>query len=299
MGYFQTQCLSVIALILGVTLCNAVPVQALSLEKIGSINPIGVDGDISPSGLWYDPQQALLGIADTENNRVLLLDRQGNLFKALGRRGQLSWPLAGSTSNGSMLYLAERDSAVIKLVADYSSLTREEYTPFDLSRFAVNHPVQPVALFSSDDGSLYVCDRGNRQLLIFDKNRRLQRVVPKVGEPTDVWVTRQNIYLADPGYGGIRVYNLQGEWLRTLGDSTTYFPTPLRPRAIAVDRRERLWVLDESGSLHALDALGNPRFSKRLFDLFLPVDLALDHQNNLYVLERGGNRITVFRINEF
>lgn len=287
-------------LVLGLLLGSGVPVVALGLEEVRTIIPSGTDaGLLSPSGLWYDGLRDLLIVSDTENNQILLVDQQGTVLKTLGRNGELYLPLAVAAGRGATLFIAERDKAVLKVLPAYNGLTRDEYQLLDLSSYGHSRPVLPVAIFAAEDGSLYVCDRGNRQLLVFDRDRKLRLAIPKTGDPADVWVQGERIYLADPGFGGVRIYNQKGRWERTLGDSVSHFPTPLRVRALVVDRRERLWVLEESGTIRALDLLGNPLLTRRPAGLFAPVDLALDQHNNLYVLERGGNRITVFHINEF
>ncbi len=291
----------VIALVLlHLLLVAAGPSWALRLELGASVVPAGTDaGLLSPSGLWFDRLKDNLLIADTENNRILLVNQQGDVIKTLGHQGELYLPVAVAVNRRGILFIAERNKSVLKVLPAYDGLTQDEYQLLDLSSYAQSRPVQPVALFVDEDEALYICDRGNRQLLVFNNDRSLRMVIPKVGEPADVWVREKKIYIAEPAFGGVRVYNQNGSWERTLGDSANNFSNPLRSRAIAVDRRNRLWVLEESGAIRALDFLGKPLFTKGPAGLFSPVDLALDNHNNLYVLERGGNRVTVFLINEF
>jgi DNA-binding beta-propeller fold protein YncE len=274
-------------------------VRALRLEPGAAVVLSGTDsGLLGPSGLGYDRLRDRLLIADTENNRILLVDRQGAVVKTLGG-GELSLPLAVAVNRGGTLFIAESNSPVLKILPAYDAQQQDDYRRFDLSAYGRSRPVRPVALFVAEDDTLYVCDRGNRQLLVFNSDRSLRAAIPKVGEPADVRVRGDRIYLADPGFGGIRVYNQKGDWQRTIGDSVAHFSSPLRIRALAVDRRERIWVLEESGAVRALDSLGNPLLHRGPAELFAPVDLALDNQDNLYVLERGGNRLTRFRISEF
>lgn len=273
---------------------------ALRLELATSVVPAGSDaGLMSPSGLWFDRLRDNLLIADTENNRILLVNQQGDVIKTLGRKGELYLPISVAVNLRGTLFVAERNKSVLKVLPAYDGLTQDEYQLLDLSSYAGSRQVQPVALFVDEDGALYVCDRGNRQLLVFNSDRSLRMAIPKVGKPADVWVQGGKIYIADPAFGGVRVYNQDGYRERTLGDSANNFSIPLRSRAIAVDRRNRIWVLEESGAIRAIDLLGNPLLNRKLVGLFSPIDLALDNNNNLYVLEHGGNKVTVFLISEF
>jgi sugar lactone lactonase YvrE len=286
--------------ILTVLVAPVRPAFSLSLEKIEEIVPLGTDtGLLGPSGLWFDEFRGFLIVADTEAHQVLVVDRHGNVRKTLGQGGRLRFPQAVAADRGGTLFIAERESEVLKVAAPYDSAVTEAYQPIDLSPFRRKRPVEPVALFVDRDNNLLVADRGNRQVLVIGPDRKLRLALPDVGEPADLWSSPGKILVADPGFGGIRVYDDRGRWLRTLGTDPARFPAPLRAKSLAVDLRERVWVVEETGGIRALDSLGNPLFSGASGTLFAPVDLAVDSQNQLYVLERGGGRISVFRINEF
>jgi hypothetical protein len=287
-------------IILAALVATVRPAFSLSLEKIEEIVPLGTDaGLLGPSGLWYDKFRGLLVVADTEAHQVLVLDRHGNVRKVHGRGGALRLPRAVAADRDGVLFIAERESEVLKVAASYDSAVTEEYQLIDLSPFRRKRPVEPVALFVDRDNNLLVADRGNRQVLVVGPDRKLRLALPDVGEPADLWGATGKVLVADPAFGGIRVYDQRGRWLRTLGTDPARFPAPLRARSLTVDLRERVWLVEESGGIRALDSLGNPLFSGASGTLFAPVDLAVDSQNHLYVLEQGAGRISVFRINEF
>jgi hypothetical protein len=287
-------------IILAALVATVCPAFSLSLEKIDEIVPLGTDiGLLSPSGLCYDEFRGVLIVADTEAHQVLILDRQGNVRKVHGRDGGLRFPRAVAANRGGSLFIAERESEVLKVAEAYDSAVTQVYERIDLSPFRRRRPVEPVALFVDGENNLLVADRGNRQVLVIGPDRKLRSALPDVGEPADVWSSQGKILVADPGFGGIRVYDDGSRWLRTLGMDPARFQAPLRARSLAVDLRERVWLVEESGGVRALDSLGNPLFSAAAGTLFAPVDLAVDSQNHLYILEQGGGRISVFRINEF
>ena len=285
---------------------NVATVAALGLEGAGTINPgIGSTQLFGAKGLWFDAFREAIIVANTEANRVFVLNRQGAVSKILGDRQNLPLPVAVASDGDATLFIALRDSETIKVLRQYDSGTGEEYTDLNLSEYRVKSAVQPVALFMDQDGNLHVADRGNRQIIVLDKRLSLKLQIPNVGEPSDVWVVAGRIYVADPGFGGIREYDGNGRMLRTLGTMPGQYHEPLRVKALAIDRNGRLWLLEEANrGIKAIDANGNllARFGSAQLgglELFNIADLAIDRENNLYVLEEGTNRIAVFRIRDF
>lgn len=275
------------------------PGYPLGLEKAPVLAPGGAEaGFLSPTGLWYDGQRGHLIVASPLLHRVTVLDRHGSVVKVLGREGNLRFPRAVAAARDGTLYIAGRESERVRVLAHYGAASLEEYTEVDLSPHRRSAQVQPTALHVDEKGILYVADRGNRQILALRPDGKLKAAITDVGEPADVWTDGPGrIYVADPAFGGIRVYDPEGRYLRTLGANTPQFREPLRVTALVIDSRGRIWILEEGGrGIKALDSLGNLLFSRGGEGLVAPADLAVDSQENLYVLEEGGNRISVFSI---
>lgn len=284
----------------------ASPVAALGLEDAGTINPgIGANQLFGAKGLCFDAFREAIIVANTEANRVLVLNRQGAVSKILGNRQDLPLPVAVAADDNATLFIALRDSETIKVLRQYDSGTGEEYTDLDLAGYRVKSAVQPVSLFMGREGNLYVADRGNRQIIVLDKRLSLKFQIPNVGAPADVWGVAGRIYVADPGFGGIREYDAGGRLLRTLGTMPGQYHEPLRVKALTVDRNGRLWLLEEANrGIKAIDANGNllASFGSAQLgglELLNVADLAIDRENYLYVLEEGANRIKVFRIRDY
>lgn len=289
------------AISLALLLMAAAPAFPLGLEKVGVLTPSGLDsGFLNPAGLWYDYLRGFLVVANTQARQLVVLNRQGQALQVLEKGGDPGFPLAVAGNRAGTLYIAERNSESLKVLPAYDAATRAEYRSLDLSLYRRAAPVQALALFVDSDGNLYVADRGNRQILIFDANEKLKNTITDVGDPADIWVDAAGkILLADPGFGGIRVYSPSGRWLRTLGGGSGQLREPLRVRAMAVDRQGRIWVVEEAGrGIKAIDSQGNLLMNSES-GLISPADLAIDDQDNLYVLEQGSNRITIFRISGF
>lgn len=280
-------------------LLAATPASPLGLERTVVITASGADTALlSPTGFWYDDLRGYLVVANPLLHQISVLDRKGQIVRVLGKSGDLRYPRVVAAGKGGTLFIAGRESETLKVLSQYDSVAGEEYRDFDLSPHRRSSAVQPVALHVDGNGNLYVADRGNRQVLVFGGDEKLRFSIPDVGEPADIWVDRSGkIYVADPGFGGVRVYDDRGKHLRTVGSRSGRFREPLRVKALVVDPRNRIWVLEEGGrGIKALDSLGNLLFAMGGEGLLSPADLAFDPQENLYVLEEGGNRISVFSI---
>ena len=111
------------------------PCWGLQLELATSVVPAGSDaGLMSPSGLWFDRLRDNLLIADTENNRILLVNQQGDVIKTLGRKGELYLPISVAVNLRGTLFVAERNKSVLKV--KLTILQLRELSPGRRSSFA-------------------------------------------------------------------------------------------------------------------------------------------------------------------
>lgn len=290
-----------IAIALVTLLFLSTPAFPLGLEKRETILPSGTEsGLMNPAALWFDKIRGYLVVANTHARQVLILNRQGQALKVIGREGEVTFPVAVAVKGDGTLFVAEKGSESLKIFPRYDSTTETEFTLLDLVPFRRISTVQPVALHLDDDGKLFVLDRGNRQVLSFGSDGKFRFAILDAGDPTDLSVDASgNIFVADPGFGGIKVFTPQGKWMRTIGGYSNQFKEPVRARGMTVDRRGRVWVVEEAGQrIRALDSFGNLLLTVEA-GLILPVDIVIDGNDNLFVLEQGSNRITGFRIREF
>ena len=287
---------------LALTLLCATPAFPLGLERSAVIAPIGTEtGLLNPAGFWYDSLRGSFLIANTHARQVTVLNRQGHLLKAVGKN-ELTFPVAVAADDEGTLFIAERGKESVRAIRTYDAASGHESSLIDLSSYRRSSAVQPVALHLDEDGNLYIVDKGNHQVLVLGRDGKLKLILPDAGDPAAIRVDRSGqILVADPAFGGIRVYNPQGKWLRTLGGNTVQVREPLRVKGMAVDRRGRIWVIEESSqAIKALDSTGNVVVNfKPAPMLASPVDIAIDEQDNLFILEQGANRISVFRITGF
>ena len=139
--------------------------------------------------------------------------------------------------------------------------------------------------------------------LLFQIGDGVQGTTPgRFGYPTDVVIDRSgNFYVAEYGENDrIQVFSPEGEWLRQWGGHG-YAPGEfLRPRALAIDEEDRIYVADSCNHRiqvfdtdgHLLSAWGSRGDAPG--QMSYPYDVALGPGGTLYVCEYGNQRVQKF-----
>jgi DNA-binding beta-propeller fold protein YncE len=170
--------------------------------------------------------------------------------------------------------------------------------------------------FSPSEDKLYVVDRDNHRVQVFDKNGTFLFTWGSEGEdegqfnvPYGVDVDKQgNVWIADRGNHRIQKFDAQGNFLMKFGSEGSEDLEPGseigkfdNPRHIAVDdalkyfyvadsKNNRIQKFDINGTfIKSFGTLGNAsgQFS-------LPVTIVIDSNGDLYINERGNERIQKF-----
>lgn len=181
----------------------------------------------SPQDLFYDRPRQTLWVADTNNNRIVELTKDGQLLREIRQlvnfdtwiaqvREQLThqYRLAQGVDvdalEGEALsaYLAEEKAAVDREIARYRSRT--------FSR--------PEGIFVNADGEIFVADTANKRIVVLNADGTLQQIFPEpvnvlLGEDFDYQPTklvqdhRRYLYVVNKSdYRGMMTLDAQGEF---------------------------------------------------------------------------------------
>jgi DNA-binding beta-propeller fold protein YncE len=141
--------------------------------------------------------------------------------------------------------------------------------------------------------------------LLFQIGDGVQGTTPgRFGYPTDVVIDRAgNFYVAEYGENDrIQVFSPEGKWLRQWGGHG-YDPGEfLKPRALAIDEQDRLFVADSCNHrIQVFDTQGKLLNSwgsrgDRPGEMSYPYDLAIGPDRCLYVCEYGNHRVQKFTL---
>jgi sugar lactone lactonase YvrE len=122
---------------------------------------------------------------------------------------------------------------------------------------------KPMGIAADATGRIYVTDENLNKVAVFDRNAGqlgwqfkfefADDGAGKIDHAESITIDRirQRIYLSDEGQSHVKVYDLNGKFLQTFGDSGTnvgQFTPGGQPEGIAVDEKHCIYVNDEGGS---------------------------------------------------
>jgi DNA-binding beta-propeller fold protein YncE len=143
----------------------------------------------------------------------------------------------------------------------------------------------------------------NRGDLLFQIGDGVQGSTPgRFGYPTDVVIDRAgNFYVSEYGENDrIQVFSPEGKWLRQWGGHGFEPGEFMRPRAMAIDEQDRIYVADSCNHrIQVFDTEGKvlAMWGTRGTSpgqLSYPFDIALGPDHCLYVCEYGNQRVQKF-----
>jgi len=219
--------------------------------------------------------------------------------------GWLHKPRAAAFDGHNQLYLADLTDRIQAFDRDGKFLRCWRTPEFNVDG--------PSGLTIDRLGRLLVADTHFYRVLVYSPQGQLlfqigdgvQGTTPgRFGYPTDVVIDKAgNFYVADYGENDrIQVFSPEGKWLRQWGGHGYALGEFLKPRALAIDDQDRIYVADSCNHrIQVFDTMG-----KRLAhwgtrgaepgQLSYPYDLAIGPDNALYVCEYGNHRVQKFTL---
>ncbi|HSW51589.1 MAG TPA: NHL repeat-containing protein [Sulfuricaulis sp.] len=176
-------------------------------------------------------------------------------------------------------------------------LLRADRAQQTFSRFA---PLPPRAGGVAVDrwSSVYVTEPAQRRVAEYRRDGSPAQVytdVTSLSNPVDVAIgPSDRVYVADAGGARVVVFNRLGQVVQLIGEKAGR-PNPFRSVAALAAGPEGLYVLDPlARQVHALTFEGESRFSFGESSLRLPVSLAVDRFERVFVADQADNTIRVF-----
>jgi DNA-binding beta-propeller fold protein YncE len=272
-----------------------------------------VQAVVRPYGVAID--RGRLYVCDTGGRAVDIIDlveRSFEYFRPRDMMASLQSPInCFVDSRDARLYVTDSRR---KQVLVYDSLGTFVGTIAD------GEEVRATDVFVDGD-DVWVADFDGNQLAVFDRAtfglRRL--VAPAIGDapdslgalrgPTNLYVTRDHVYVSNFGGPNVTVYRKDGAFERSVGGLGTGLGQFVRPKGIAVDRDGILYVVDAAfenvqmfdreGQL--LMYFGGPYEGPG--DMWLPAKIIVDYENtalfSAYVAEGFRLKYLVIVTNQF
>lgn len=258
-----------------------------------------------PASIALDERSGLLYVADTKAGNVDAFSLQGVPKFQYGAKQDLKAPLGLAVSRDGDVYVSDNEGGPIRIINAKGEVSTLEFP----SQEGEDAP-KPGRMTFDRDGNLYVVDRANNRIYVFDKEKKLKFKLGGIGDKRgqfkmlqDVAVDRQGrIYGLDSVGVPVQVFDRKGEYIyrfgfRGEGDEDISFAA-----GVFIDRNDQIWIVDRGRhSLKVFDRSGV--FLKRFgsygqaeASFFHPVDADIDNFGRIYVIEAGSRRLQVFSL---
>jgi tripartite motif-containing protein 71 len=275
------------------------PVETIGETKLGS-------SFLSyPTGITTDPESNLF-IVDTGNDRVVKCDGEGKFLKETGgfgwEEGQFNRPTYIATDHGLNVYVVDtQNKRVQRFDRNLNFISTIKIEPQDdFSGFGL---LEGVAVTSG--GELLLSDIEDDRVIKLDNFYAYGQTFGGFGygegslrDPLGISVDwKENVYVADSQNDRVAIYDLFGNFLKSLGERTLR-----KPSGVVVGEDGLIYVANtEKNSIAIFDQQSNlvleyGTWGSGIGNFSKPTDLKLGRDNKLFVVDSGNNRICVFEI---
>lgn len=184
-------------------------------------------------------------VCDTQLGGIEIFDLKNSSFKMFKPTGlgEFKKPVNCSIDTEGYLYIVDVD--------------RKDIVIFDselkyYKNFGLPELVKPTDVFVAND-KIFVSDIKAGKIMIYSKSSlSLLNSFPETSaedpsylhQPTNISIIDDKIYVSDFGDFNIKVFDINGIYLRTIGSYGEQAGQFVRPKGIALDREENLFVVD-------------------------------------------------------
>jgi len=283
--------------------CLLIPVAGFSEEKVRHLTSITSGGEFGRlgvlGGLFYDEAKDRLYVTDASHNRILAFDSDFKFISEFTGGEALNWPTSLTRDSRGRFFVAQPSEGKVIVI----DIAREDINPIDLSAIPSENRIYPCNLAIDSFDNLYVADKANRRILIFDINLEFSKEIPvKNGRGLkDVRVDSSGrVYTLSTIDGSVRIYSTGGKLLSKFGKRGTGSGEFRFPVSLAVDRKGLIYVLDQ----HMSKVLVFNKRGEFLFDfshlgwregrLHYPSYIFINRSERIFIIDRQNSRISIF-----
>jgi DNA-binding beta-propeller fold protein YncE len=162
---------------------------------------------------------------------------------------------------------------------------------------------RPINVTIDADGTKYVTDTGQDQVLVFDRNDRFVRAYGTIGQfkPVDVAIAGERLYVVDIQHHEVQVLDKgSGKTLFKFGKPGSAAGELFHPTNIAVGPDGDLYIVETSNfRVQRFTPEGKPvriygKIGDELGSFSRPKGIAIDHEGRLYVGDSAFENVQVF-----
>jgi DNA-binding beta-propeller fold protein YncE len=287
------------------------PAFSINIVHIRFLYKISADFK-EPSDVAVSKRRGYIYVVDGVNHKIKIFKPKGEAISNFGEEGddngQFRYPLGIDVDHSGRIYIADSGNRRVQIFgpnAVFSAkidLPERNGRPADPTDVAVDTPRK----------RLYVVDNDNHRVLIYDLSTlRLIKTVGKPGEgelmfrhPFLIALNKEQfLHIVDVINTRVQVVSPEGQFVRYIGGWGVEKGHFFRPKGIAIDSRNRVYVSDSyMGVVQVFESWG--KFYGVLGDagknevkkFKTPTGMYIDDHNLLYVVEMRAQQVSVYRI---
>lgn len=247
-------------------------------------------------------------IVDSGNNRVIVLDEDGEMLFSIGREGagegEFQDPVGIGIDRNGRIYVADTGNRRIQIFTAGGKFLKT------IAVTSSGKAVRPIDVaVDPKTANIFVTGNDNHKVMVFDKGGRLVREwggngekVRKFRYPATIAVTRDSsIGVVDVFNTRVQIFRPDGEYLNSIGAWGVLPGQFFRPKGIAFDQQGKIYVSDSYMNLiQVFDDSGKFLYVLKQKDarrnMVTPSGIAVSNNNRLYVAEMLEHRISVYQI---
>ncbi len=260
-------------------------------EEFGRLGLLG--------GVFFDEDKKRLYVTDAGHNRILSFDSDFKFLSEFSGLDALTWPSGLVRDSQGRFFVAQpSEGNVVRIDMD-----QKDIQPIDFSSVPSENPIYPCNLAMGPFDELYVVDKANERILIFDVNQKFTDEIRVEGARglKDVKVDAGGrVYALSTIDGSVHIYDTKGRRVSrfgTRGDQRGEFRFPV---SLDLGRKGMIYVLDQ----HASKVLVFNRRGEFLFDfsrlgwregrLHYPSYIFINRSERIFIIDRQNARVSIF-----
>ena len=236
--------------------------------QLDNINPIGITS--FQNNLW---------ISDSDHNRVIAINKQGEILKTID---SLDRPMHIDASSSS-IYVPQYGNDIIAVINNNKILNLSTKDSLDAPA--------GISIFNNEKA---IADFYNHRILFFNGNNWISfgkegKLNGEFYYPTDVQITDNKIYVADAYNNRVQVFDKKGKFLQKIGEEQN-----LNAATGIYVSKESIFVTDfENNRVLVFDFTG--KLKQEIIDnIEKPTDLYI-FKEQLYILNYRKKTINIYK----
>ena len=267
---------------------------------------------LRPEQIRFDSRNREFYIADTGNDRIVILNNNGQPVFDFPVSPALHSPIDMAVdSDGRIYVLGSSTEGKSIQVFDYNG---RHLRPFEFQGSPSVQPSDIKNITIDSDNHLFVLDEDGKRILSFSSNGELRYEFP-ILEQLDKKSREEEVlgnlslygdmfYIPASSIGSIYCYNKKGSFLRMIGNKGGAFGELSFPVAVSEDEARNIFVLDKHRhTVISFDGTGKVRgeFGGRGISagwFYYPISMVIDSMNRMWVAQVFQNSVQAFSLPE-